>query len=156
MENDVAEDTIAVDPCHELKPVKMMQALQGNSGALHRHAATILRNERQVRVENSDGILEPVIDEGGRENMKSFILDVQSTVRAFDDAAQATVERAVAQTETRFTVCPMALAIRRSPSSKSNKPEQQATSSPGTSTSAHRQVPMHLPSTHGNVSRKKR
>ena len=40
-----------------------------------------------------------------------MILDLQSTARTFDEAAQASVERAVAETDRRLSVCPMALAI---------------------------------------------
>ena len=43
--------------------------------------------------------------------MQSLILDVQATARSFGETAQATVERAVASTDRRFSVCPMALAI---------------------------------------------
>jgi len=100
-----------VDPIHDVKPVKMMQALQGNIDALQMHAATIIRNEKTAKIEDRHGVLQPVPDEGGRQCMQSLILDVQSTVRSFDEAAQATVERAVASTDRRLSVCPMALAI---------------------------------------------
>ena len=43
--------------------------------------------------------------------MQALILDVQSTARSFGEAAQATVERAVANTDRRLSVCPTALAI---------------------------------------------
>ena len=43
--------------------------------------------------------------------MQALILDVQSTARPFGEAAQATVERAVASTDRRFSVCPTAVAI---------------------------------------------
>ena len=106
-----AEASIAVDPIHDLKPVKMMQALQGNIAALQSHAAKIVRNERMARIQDSDGVLQPVVDAGGRENMRALILDVQSTARCFDETAQATVERAIADTDMRLSVCPTALAI---------------------------------------------
>ena len=43
--------------------------------------------------------------------MQRLILDVQSTARSFGESAQATVERAVANADKRFSVCPMALAV---------------------------------------------
>ena len=43
-----------MDPIHDLKPVKMMQALQGNIAALQSHAAKIIRNERTARIQDSD------------------------------------------------------------------------------------------------------
>ena len=43
--------------------------------------------------------------------MQSLILDVQARARSFGETAQATVERAVASTDRRFSVCPTALAI---------------------------------------------
>ena len=53
----------------------------------------------------------PVPDEGGRQTLQSLILDVQSTVRGFDERTQASVERALAETDTRLSVCSAALAI---------------------------------------------
>ena len=91
--DDAAEVSIAVDPIHDIKPVKMMQALQGNIHALNKHAATILRNEKRVQIQTKDGALQPVPDAGGRECMNALILDLQATARAFDEHAQATVER---------------------------------------------------------------
>ena len=46
--DDAAEVSIAVDPIHGIKPVKMVQALPGNIHALNQHAATILRNEKRA------------------------------------------------------------------------------------------------------------
>ena len=108
---DVAEASIAVDPAADVKPVKMMQALQGNIEALQAHAEKIMRNEKTAKIEDKDGVLQPVVDEGGRQCMQAFVLDVQSTARAFDEGTQAALERAVAQTDHRLTLCPQALAI---------------------------------------------
>eukprot|EP00812_Abedinium_dasypus_P007843 NODE_1_length_8589_cov_4.556480.p1 GENE.NODE_1_length_8589_cov_4.556480~~NODE_1_length_8589_cov_4.556480.p1 ORF type:complete len:2586 (+),score=446.46 NODE_1_length_8589_cov_4.556480:571-8328(+) len=110
-EDSVAEDSIAVDPTHELKPVRLMQALQAKIDALQAHAQAVIRNEKAARIQGIDGTLRPVVDEGGREVMHSLILDVQSTARSFDDKAQASVERALAQADTRLSVCPTALAM---------------------------------------------
>ena len=65
-----AEVSIALDPVHDLQPVKMMQALQGNIDALQSYAAKVLRNEKQARIQDKDGVLQPVVDEGGREGVK--------------------------------------------------------------------------------------
>ena len=108
---EVAEASIAVDPIHDVKPVKLMQALQANICALQSHAATIVRNEKQARIASKDGVLQPVADEGGRQILQSLILDMQSTARCFDDRTQATVERAVAESDARLSICPTALAI---------------------------------------------
>ena len=59
---EAAEFSIAVDPVHDVKPVKMMQALRGNIEALHSHAAAILRNEKKARVQDRDGVLQRVPD----------------------------------------------------------------------------------------------
>ena len=42
---NVATSCIAVDPVHDLKPVQMMQALQGQIEALHEQAETIAKHE---------------------------------------------------------------------------------------------------------------
>ena len=88
-----------------------MQALQGNIEALQNHAATIIRNEKTAKIEDEDGVLQPVPDEGGRQRAQALTRDVQSTARAFGEAAQATVERAVANTDRRLSARPTALAI---------------------------------------------
>ena len=64
-----------------------------------------------AKIQDKSGVLQPVVDEGGRQSLQSLALDVQAAARAFDNDAQAVVERAVAQTDDRLTVCPTALAI---------------------------------------------
>ena len=71
----------------------------------------IIRNERQARVAGNDGALHPVVDGWGRHALQLLIFDIQSTARSFDDQAQATVERAWAETVARLNGCPEALAI---------------------------------------------
>ena len=44
---NVATACIAVDPVHDLAPVKMMQALQGQIEVLHNQAETIAQRERK-------------------------------------------------------------------------------------------------------------
>ena len=86
-----------MDPIHDVKPAKMLQALRGNIEALQTHAATIIRNEKAAKIADKNGVLQPVTDAGGRECMQRLILDVQSTARSLGESAQATVERAVAK-----------------------------------------------------------
>eukprot|EP00972_Heterocapsa_arctica_P044131 6514023-Heterocapsa_arctica.AAC.1 len=81
----------------------MYQALQANIAALRKRAGNIIRNENRAMIENKDGVLQPVVDEGGRQCMQSLILDVQSKARGFDNATQATVESAVAETDSRLS-----------------------------------------------------
>ena len=45
MDENVAETAIAVDPLHDVAPVRMMQALQGTLGALQERAACIVKNK---------------------------------------------------------------------------------------------------------------
>ena len=70
--------TIAVDPIHHVRLVELTQALTANITALQSHAAQIVRNEKQARIVGSDGLLQPVVDEGGRQSIQSLILAVQS------------------------------------------------------------------------------
>ncbi|MDA8609368.1 hypothetical protein N9L19_00475 [bacterium] len=46
MHENVAENTVALDPNHDVAPVRMMQALQGSLEALLSQAARIAKNER--------------------------------------------------------------------------------------------------------------
>ena len=55
---NIAESTIALDPLHDVAPVRMMQALQGTIDAVTKHAAQIARNERTKKVADKDGVLQ--------------------------------------------------------------------------------------------------
>ena len=109
--DNVAESTIALDPLHDVAPVRMMQALQGTIEAVSAHAAQIAKNEKSVQIADNDGVLQPVVDEGGRHCIKSLVLDVQQVVRSFDEKSRAALETAQAGADLRRTVCPQALAI---------------------------------------------
>ena len=106
-----AEASIAVDSMHDIKPVRAMQALKAQIEAMQTHAEKIIRNEKMARVKGHDGVLQPVADEGGRQHMQALILDGQSAARSFGETGQATVDRAVTNTDRRLSVCPTALAI---------------------------------------------
>ena len=54
-----------MDPVQDVKPVQMMRALQANIASVQRQAAEISRNEKEAKVQDSDGALQPVVDEGG-------------------------------------------------------------------------------------------
>ena len=75
-----------------------MQVAHGIIEALQSHAAKIIRNEKQAKIQDKDGVLQPVVDEGGRQCLRSLILDLQSAARGFEDSDLAIVERAVPQT----------------------------------------------------------
>ena len=64
-QQDVPEASIAVDPVQDVKPVQMMRAVQANIASVQRQAAEISRNEKEAKVQDSDGALQPVVDEGG-------------------------------------------------------------------------------------------
>ena len=53
---NVAESTIALDPQHDVAPVRMMQALQGTIEALSGQAAQITKNERKAQIADNDGV----------------------------------------------------------------------------------------------------
>ena len=108
---NIAESTIALDPLHDVAPVRMMQALQGTIEAVTKHAAKIARNERKAQVADKDGVLQPVADEGGRHVFKSMVLDVQQVARSMEENGNAALEKAHAGADARRAVCPQALAI---------------------------------------------
>ena len=110
-QQDVPEASIAVDPVHDVHPVQMMRALQANIASVQSQAAQIIRNEKEVKVQDCDGALQPVVDEGGRDKLKPLILDLQATARGLDQGAEAAVERVIAEADLRLDVCPTALAI---------------------------------------------
>ncbi len=107
----VAEASIAVDLVHSVPPVQLMHALQANSKALQTHATAVLRNEEKPTAQDNDGALRPAADAGGREHVRSVILDVQATARRLDDRAKANAERALVNADARLYVCSSALAI---------------------------------------------
>ena len=108
---NIAESTIALDPLHDVAPVRMMQALQGTIEAVTKHAAKIARNERKAQVADKDGVLRPVTDEGGRHAFKSMVLDVQQVARSLEESGSTELEKAHAGADARRSVCPEALAI---------------------------------------------
>ena len=109
--DSLGESTVSLDPVHDVAPVKMMHALQGTIETLQTHAAQIAKNEKRITIEDTNGVLQPVVDAGGRHNVNSLILDVQSVVRSFDEKTQAQLEHAQAGADARRTVCQEAFAI---------------------------------------------
>ena len=90
---------MALDPLHDVEPVRMMQALQGSIHALEAHAAEIVKNAARPTTADDKDVLQPVSDEGGREVLKSFVLDLQNVARNLDEKARAEVEKAAVGTE---------------------------------------------------------
>jgi hypothetical protein len=108
---NVAESTVAVDPVHDIQPVRMMQALQAKIGALSTHAKNIVANEKKAQIVDNDGVFQPVVDEGGRHCMKSLVLDVQQVARSLKDSDLAALEVAQTGEDARRKVFPQALAV---------------------------------------------
>ena len=107
----VAECTVALDPLHDIVPVRMMQALQGTLEALQTQAARIAKHETTPTVADSDGILQAVGDEGGRHELKSLVLDVQRVASTFDEKTLATLEAAQSGAESCRMVTSESLAV---------------------------------------------
>ena len=110
MHESISENTVAVDPVHDVTPVRLMQALQGSINALQSQAARIIKNEKTPTVFDNDGILQPVVDEGDRHEMKSLVLDVQTVARSLDEKTQAELETAQTGADVCRTIAPEALA----------------------------------------------
>ena len=110
-EEDVPEDAIAVDPAQDVGPVKKLRALQVRIEQLQEHARTVAANERAAMVEGADGALQPVVDEGGRDVVRTMVLDLQNTAGSIGEAERIQAEQAVAESDVRLTVSPEALAI---------------------------------------------
>ena len=108
---NVAESTVAVDPLHDVQPVRKMQALQAKIQALSTHAKDIAKNENKAQIVDNDGVLQPVVDEGGRHCMKSLVLDVQQVARSLKESDLVALEAAHTGEDARRTVFPQALAV---------------------------------------------
>ena len=108
---NVATACIAVDPVHDLAPVKMMQALQGQIEVLHNQAETIAQREKTARIRDADGVLQAVSDEGGRHKYKNIVLDMQSTLKNIDRQSEVKLQNAAAGCERCMVVSPDALAV---------------------------------------------
>ena len=48
-----------MDPVHDIEPVRRFRALQGTIRAVEEHARQIVKNERQARIQDADGVLKP-------------------------------------------------------------------------------------------------
>ena len=90
------ERTVALDPVHDVAPVKMMQALQGIIPTLQTHAAQLAKNEKIIPIDDNNGVFESVVVEGGRHIVNSLVFDIQSVVRSFNENTQAQLENAQA------------------------------------------------------------
>ena len=99
---DVASEHIAEDG--ELDPKCIMMHLISFNFGIH-------QDMLQARVENSDGVLEPVEDAGGRQRLREVVLDVQSVARSLDRRGRLAVEVACANAEQMLAVDPVTLAV---------------------------------------------
>ena len=111
LDDGVAISSIAVDPVHHLQPVQMMQALQGQIELMHEQAAAIAKNERQGKVADADGVLQPVADEGGRYQMRNIVLDMQQVAKDLGREGAMKVEKAAIGAAACRLVSPTALAV---------------------------------------------
>ena len=111
LHENVAETTVAVDPVHDVGPVRMLQALQGTLQALQEQAARIAQNETTPTVADGNGDLQPVPDEGGRHTMRTMVLDVQTAARSLDERALVVLETAQAGADTCRVVGPQSLSV---------------------------------------------
>ena len=109
--DDIAEATVAVDPVHHVAPVRAMQALQARIQAVQDHAVQISRNEAKKIVADNEGALQSVEDAGGRDAMKSIVVDLQSSAKNFGEKAERLLEQATAGAERCRAVTPQALAV---------------------------------------------
>ena len=108
---NIAEATIALDPVHDVAPVKMMQALQGSIRALEHQAELTVQREVKATVADNKGILQPVVDEGGRHCIKHLVLDLQTVARNLDQRGRVDIEKAATGAETVREINSRALAI---------------------------------------------
>ena len=68
-----------------------MQAIQARIQAVEAHAAEIARNEAKKIVADNEGALQSVVDAGGRDAMKSSVVDLQSSVKNFGEKAEKVI-----------------------------------------------------------------
>ena len=59
--DNVAESTIALDPVHDVAPVKMMQALQATLEAVSGHAKQVVKNEARAKIADNKDVLQPLL-----------------------------------------------------------------------------------------------
>ena len=96
-EDSIAEACIAVDPVHHLKPVKLIQALQANLATVQQHAERVAKNEGTPTIADQQGNLQAVRDEGGRQVLKTLVLDAQAVAKSFGEKERVELENATTQ-----------------------------------------------------------
>eukprot|EP00974_Lingulodinium_polyedra_P019719 1906191-Lingulodinium_polyedra.AAC.1 len=89
----------------------MLRVLRTNIEQLQERARTVVANEQSAMVEGADGALQSVVDEGGRDVVRTMVLDLKHTIRSIGEEQMMQVEQAVAESDARLTVSPEALAI---------------------------------------------
>ena len=89
-------------------PVKTWRSLQLNLQAVKGQAEIILKNKKQPKMEDQHSKFGPLsMKEDGR-HMKTFVLDLHSAARNFEDNVRFGIETKLAEAE---AVCPRAFAI---------------------------------------------
>ena len=83
----------------------------GSVEALQAQAVRIVTDEQTPTITASDGVLQPVANEGGSHCLKSVVLDLRTIARSVDEKTEAELESAQAGADARRTVSPEALAV---------------------------------------------
>ena len=85
--------------------------MKAKMSEMERQALIIAKRESVARVEDSNGLLQPVADQGGRQLLREIVLDVQTVASSLSRRGKLDVERACQNAEEAREVNPVALAV---------------------------------------------
>ena len=108
---NVSTASIAVDPSQDPKDTQMLEVLKAQITQLEHQAKTVFRRERTGRVENADGVLQPVEDTGGRQRIREVIMDVKDVASGIGRSGQVALEAACTSAEQMRSVDTVSLAV---------------------------------------------
>ena len=111
MTENVATASIAVDPSQDPDGAQLFEAMKAKMSEMERQALIIAKRESVARIEDNDGLLQPVADEGGRQLLREIVLDVQTVASTLSRRGKLEVERACQNAEELREVNPVALSV---------------------------------------------
>ena len=89
----------------------MFQTLQALLSQAEEEAAKVATNEKRATVRGTDGKDRAVEDAGGREHVRTIVLDINNVASSPEHAGRLRIERAASGAASTRAVSPTALAV---------------------------------------------
>jgi len=111
MESELPENALAMDPTADTPGVVKFQRLQKLLAAAENEAANVAQHEAQVRVQSTEPGGGKVEDAGGREHVRTIVVDIHAAARALGRQDRSALEAAATSSELLSPTSAEALAV---------------------------------------------